>query len=264
MSDEYANGTENNDANYQQEYQEGLTEGDCPPQSTDPDDGNRINASKHDDDDRKLFVGGLSWETETQHIKEYFSKFGEVMDCVVKTDPETTKSRGFGFVLFKEQNAIDKVLAVSTHSLHGRNIDPKRAKARTARDPVKKVFVGGLDPDLPVEAIREHFSVHGKIEEIDLPFDKAKNQRRQFCFITFESEKVVDAVCEEAKQIIGGKEVDVKKATPKQDRHPGGYDESNGGGWAGPRWGNGPGDRGRGRGRGRGGYNNQGGWGNQG
>lgn len=180
------------------------------------------------------------------------------MDCVVKTDLETMRSRGFGFVLFKESGAIDKVMEEKSHSLHGRNIDPKRAKARGGRDSVKKVFVGGIDPELPVEEIREYFSQKGKIEEIDLPFDKQKGQRRQFCFITFESEESVDAVCEEPVQYIGSNKIDVKKATPKE-RGPGqfGSDGQWGGrgGWGPP----GGGPPGRGRGRGRGGYNQ--GWG---
>jgi len=85
-------------------------------------------------------------------------------------------------------------------------------------EPIKKVFVGGLSPDLPETAIREHFSQYGKIEEVELPFDKIKNQRRAFCFITFESEDMVDKAVVNAKQKLGDKEVDVRKATPKSEQ----------------------------------------------
>lgn len=44
-----------------------------------------------------------------------------------------------------------------------------------------------------------------------------KNQRRQFCFVTFEDEMTVDQVCKQPKQKIGNKECDVKKATTKPD-----------------------------------------------
>ena len=46
-----------------------------------------------------------------------------------------------------------------------------------------------------------------QIEDIDLPFDKVKNQRRAFCFITFESEEIVNEACQMSKQTIHGKEV---------------------------------------------------------
>merc|ERR1711976_342201 len=97
-----------------------------------------------EDDERKLFVGGLSWETTVKDMREYFSKFGEVTDCTLKTVPETGRSRGFGFITFSTSESADKVIAQSNHMLRGRNIDPKKALARGAREPVKKVFVGGL------------------------------------------------------------------------------------------------------------------------
>lgn len=169
--------------------------------------GDKINASKNDDDERKIFVGGLSWETTVKDLREYFEKFGEISDCTLKTDPHTLRSRGFGFVLFADATSVDKVIEQEQHTLHGRHIDPKRAKARGGREPIKKVFVGGLDPDIPEADIRDYFQQYGKIEEIDLPFDKIKNQRRAFCFITFESEAIADAAVTQAKQTVGSKEV---------------------------------------------------------
>jgi len=179
-----------------------------------------------DDDERKIFVGGVHWETTVNDLKEYFSKFGKVVDATLKTDQNTGKSRGFGFVLFEESSTIDKVVAEKTHMLHGRQIDPKRAQARGAvkAEPVKKIFVGGISPEMPEADIREYFGQYGKIEEVELPFDKIKNQRRGFCFITFETEEMVDKAVVNAKQKVGEKEVDIRKATPKsqQDNFRGG------------------------------------------
>lgn len=46
-----------------------------------------------------------------------------------------------------------------------------------------------------------------QVIEIEMPFDKTKNQRKGFCFITFESEQVVNELLKTPKQTIGGKEV---------------------------------------------------------
>jgi RNA recognition motif-containing protein len=46
----------------------------------------------------KLFVGNLSYDTSTEDLRALFAKVGEVTDATVVTDPETGRSKGFGFV----------------------------------------------------------------------------------------------------------------------------------------------------------------------
>ncbi|XP_074473180.1 RNA-binding protein squid-like isoform X5 [Sebastes fasciatus] len=126
-------------------------------------EGSRIDASKNEEDEGKMFVGGLSWDTTKKDLKDYFSKYGEVVDCTLKLDPMTGRSRGFGFVLFKEPDSVDKVVTHKEHKLNGKVIDPKKAKAMKSKEPVKKIFVGGLSPDTPEEKVREYFGAFGEV-----------------------------------------------------------------------------------------------------
>ncbi|XP_046805673.1 RNA-binding protein squid isoform X4 [Lucilia cuprina] len=164
------------------------------------------------DDDRKLFVGGLSWETSEKELREHFSKFGEIESINVKTDPQTGRSRGFAFIVFTQTDAIDKVNEAGEHVINNKKVDPKKAKARHG-----KIFVGGLTTEISDDEIKTYFSQFGNIVDVEMPFDKQKSQRKGFCFITFDSEQVVTELLKTPKQKISGKEVDVKRATPKPE-----------------------------------------------
>ena len=55
-------------------------------------------------------------------MKAYFSKFGKVTECIVMSNPETGKSRGFGFLTFEDPASIKRVLQASNHQLDGRTV----------------------------------------------------------------------------------------------------------------------------------------------
>ncbi|KAJ0061817.1 hypothetical protein NL108_012476, partial [Boleophthalmus pectinirostris] len=40
----------------------------------------------------KMFIGGLSWQTSPDSLRDYFSKFGEIRECMVMRDPTTKRS----------------------------------------------------------------------------------------------------------------------------------------------------------------------------
>ncbi|XP_060792348.1 heterogeneous nuclear ribonucleoprotein A/B-like isoform X1 [Neoarius graeffei] len=200
-------------------------------------DGGQIEASKAEEDAGKMFVGGLSWDTSKKDLKDYFSKFGEVMDCTIKMDSNTGRSRGFGFILFKEAASVEKVLQQKEHRLDGRQIDPKKAMAMK-KDPVKKIFVGGLNPETTEEKIREYFGAFGEIESIELPTDPKTSKRRGFVFITYKEESPVKKVLEKKYHTVNGSKCEIKVAQPKEV-----YQQQQYGGRGG-----GYGGRGRGRG----------------
>jgi len=56
-----------------------------------------------------------------------------------------------------------QVVSHKDHRLNGKVIDPKKAKAMKSKEPIRKIFVGGLSPDTPEEKLREYFGAFGEV-----------------------------------------------------------------------------------------------------
>ncbi|WZZ42090.1 hypothetical protein YC2023_038349 [Brassica napus] len=70
-------------------------------------------------DSGKLFIGGISWDTDEERLKEYFSSFGEVIEAVILKDRTTGRARGFGFVVFADP-AVAETVITEKHNIDGR------------------------------------------------------------------------------------------------------------------------------------------------
>jgi len=83
---------------------------------------------------KKLFVGGLSWDTDDQGLRSAFEEFGVVEDAKVISDRETGRSRGFGFVTFQDDEAgVNAIEQMNGAELDGRNLNVNEAQERAPR-----------------------------------------------------------------------------------------------------------------------------------
>ncbi|KAJ7387815.1 Chromatin assembly complex, subunit 3 [Desmophyllum pertusum] len=179
-------------------------------------------ASKVDlpNDPGKMFVGGLSWETTAEGLQAYFSKYGDLKECLVMRDPNTKQSRGFGFVTFEDPTAVEAVLKAGPHELDHKKIDPKVAVPKRPQPKMvtrtKKIFVGGVSASTTEEDLTNYFKQHGPVSESKLMFDKVTHRHRGFGFVTFDSEDAAESACEEQFHLINDKKTEVKKAQPRE------------------------------------------------
>ncbi|XP_029461735.1 heterogeneous nuclear ribonucleoprotein A3 isoform X3 [Rhinatrema bivittatum] len=205
---------------------------------------------------RKLFIGGLSFETTDDSLREHFEKWGKLTDCVVMRDPQTKRSRGFGFVTYSCMDEVDAAMSARPHKVDGRVVEPKRAVSREdsarpgAHLTVKKIFVGGIKEDTEEYHLRDYFEPYGKIETIEVMEDRQSGKKRGFAFVTFDDHDTVDKIVVQKYHTINGHNCEVKKALSKQEmqsgsQRGGNYGSSSGYG-------------------GRGGYGSSPGYGNQG
>ncbi|BAT80637.1 hypothetical protein VIGAN_03023100 [Vigna angularis var. angularis] len=179
----------------------------------------------------KLFIGGISWDTDEERLREYFGKYGEVIEAVIMRDRTTGRARGFGFVVFSDPVVAERVI-MDKHIIDGRTVEAKKAVPRDDQITVnrqsgtiqgspgpgrtKKIFVGGLPSTITESDFKKYFDQFGTITDVVVMYDHNTQRPRGFGFITYDSEEAVDRVLYKTFHELNGKMVEVKRAVPKE------------------------------------------------
>ncbi|HVY01747.1 MAG TPA: RNA-binding protein [Candidatus Nanoarchaeia archaeon] len=93
---------------------------------------------------KKLFVGNLPFTMSNDKLREMFASYGEMDEVVIISDKFSGKSKGFGFVNFKEDASADKAIA----ELNGKDCEGRAMTVSEARP---------MDPNAPRPARRGGF-----------------------------------------------------------------------------------------------------------
>ncbi|XP_020273625.1 heterogeneous nuclear ribonucleoprotein 1 [Asparagus officinalis] len=167
----------------------------------------------------KLVVLGIPWDVDTEGLKQYMSKFGELDDCIVMKERSSGRSRGFGYVTFASADDAKAVLE-SEHVLGNRTLEVKIATPREEmRQPAKKatrIFVARIPPDVTEAMFRSYFESYGDITDLYMPKDQGSKGHRGIGFITFDLIESVDTIMNETHE-LGGSTIVVDRATPKDE-----------------------------------------------
>ncbi|KAG6477961.1 hypothetical protein ZIOFF_061393 [Zingiber officinale] len=142
--------------------------------------------------DHSIFVGDLASDVTDALLLETFSiKYSSVKGAKVVVDANTGRSRGYGFVRFGDENerklAITEMKGVycSTRPMRIGLATPRKSSGgfRSIGSPSAgsqsdvdsdntTVFVGGLDPDISEDVLKETFLQYGEIVSIKIPAGK--------------------------------------------------------------------------------------------
>lgn len=168
----------------------------------------------------KLFVAGVSWNTTDEAFKQCFTQFGEVAESQVMREP-SGRSRGFGFVVFKDPAIKDTVLGQQLQ-LDGRQLDIKLAVPKEelktgseASVDSKKLWIAGLSWDTTDDSLFNYFARIGEIEKASIMRDKVTGKSRGFGFVTYKTQETTDTALKRTDLELDGRKLELKLAVPK-------------------------------------------------
>jgi len=79
---------------------------------------------------KKLFVGGLSFDTTDEGLRQAFGAFGTLEEAKIITDRASGRSRGFGFVSFTKEEEAERAL----QQMNGAELDSRTIRVDHANE----------------------------------------------------------------------------------------------------------------------------------
>lgn len=162
-----------------------------------------------------VWIGNLTWTTSKDDLRDFFSNKGNISrDHITRLHmpPPPEKgpawkgpkplNKGFAYVDFLEEEEMKSALQLSEQLLSGRKVLIKNAKSfegrpevakvdtenaaqKSAKEPSKRVFVGGLPFEVTREELQEHFAQAGEVEDVFMATFEDTGKCKGFGFIRF-------------------------------------------------------------------------------
>jgi len=84
----------------------------------------------------KLYVGNLPFSVDSEKLKELFSSYGDIEEATVISDKFSGRSKGFGFVTFKnDEDAKKAIKEMNDKDVEGRKLKVNEARPMEERPP---------------------------------------------------------------------------------------------------------------------------------
>ncbi|XP_048582482.1 squamous cell carcinoma antigen recognized by T-cells 3 [Nematostella vectensis] len=179
-------------------------------------------------DPRKVFISNLLFSITEDHLRDKFSKLGEVLDVrIVKN--MAGRSKGYAYVEFNNESTVQAALAMDREKMEGRPmfISPCVDKAKnptTFKFPTSldkhTLFVSNLPFDAKESEIEELFSKHGVVKQVRLVTNRA-GKPKGYGYVEYEQESSAStAVLTLDKTEVKGRTISVALSNPPTRRGP--------------------------------------------
>ncbi|XP_076942331.1 UBP1-associated protein 2C-like [Bidens hawaiensis] len=171
---------------------------------------------------RKLFVCRLAWNTTTESLCAAFLKHGEIEEGVVITDKTTGRARGYGFITYKDMYSTRKALGTPAKLIDGRmtvcSLACEGARTASSSDQAqRKLYIGGLAPEITSEMLLLFFQKHGDIEG-SVAYDRETYKSRGFGFITYKTVEAAKKAIGDPQKMLWGRIITVTPADNSKNK----------------------------------------------
>ena len=188
-----------------------------------------------EDQGRKIMVAGLregeqDTERSRKSLERYFKSFGRVVRTQIIRDRLTGRSKGYGFVTFKNSKVVENILSASNHVIDGNGVKVSLAlKTETKSGEIssvmenisrekeeRKIFVSGLKMGVHGTTnndLKDYFSGFGDVEEAKIVASKS------YGFVTFKTSESVKEVLSKRLHSIAGWKINVDQPLRREDKN---------------------------------------------
>ena len=194
-----------------------------------------------------IFVGRLSWSIDGDWLKSEFEHIGGVLGARVIYERGTDRSKGYGYVDFKNKEFAEKaVKEMQGKEIDGREINCDMSNSRPATnnngndrarkfgdvpsEPSETLFLGNLSFGANTDEISELFSKYGEIVSVRLPTHPETEQPKGFGYVQYgnveDAKKALEALNGE---YIDNRPVRLDFSTPRPQNDRGGFGGNRGG-----------------------------------
>jgi RNA-binding protein Musashi len=184
-------------------------------------------AQDFEENPTRIFVGHIPTDTSIEELKDYFGRFGNVVDVHLpspKSQAKRTEGKGsYAFITFSTSKEVFKTIAAGPHTFKDQRVEVIEAKPKGVRGSAdapavpaeSRVFVGRIPQSVNEDQIRQHFGQYGKVSDIHRPKQTSKDGL-EFAFVVLGSLQDVARVLSEDKHLLLGKyELNVVRARPR-------------------------------------------------
>ena len=190
------------------------------------------------EENKKIFVKNIPFNTSDEELKDFFSKYGNVINAQILKNPENNQSKGVGIVEFKTLEEKNAVLNMNSDELKINDRKLEVREAREKRDFNKTIFVGNITYETTEEKLHQFFEDVAKNFEVKIQNHNKDGKSKGYAYVYFETQEDAENALSKNKKELDGRILTVEKKRirnentyrrgrgrfrGREERHRGGY-----------------------------------------